>query len=159
MSSSRSAVASRAAFRAARAADSALDGVGTPVADVAAALVDAAVPAIHHPDLGAAALHALDLFFQFLGLPDIIGVQRRDVDAPRRPDGGVAGAADTGITLPDEPKARIGGDELLDDGAGRVGRSVVDDDLFEIAVLLSLDGLKRRADIGLGVVRRDNDRN
>src|SRR5262249_51504181 len=97
-------------------------------------LVDPQRPSVHHADLRTGFTHRGDLPSDLLGMPDIIGIERRDEFAAGAFDADVARRSDAAIRLSQELYAPIDGGDSLDDRRGPVGRAVVDHDDFQIAI-------------------------
>src|SRR5690606_32979062 len=83
------------------------------------------------------------------GEPVVVAVQKGYVPALRSSDSGVARRGCSAIGLPNQAHAFA---EALDDRCGVIGRTVVDDDAFEIPISLAEHAAHRAADETLAVV-------
>jgi len=112
----------------------------------------------HQPDPGAALAERVDVPRDDVRLPPVVVVEEGDDVAPGGPDAGVArGVRPPVLRVADAGDALYPlGSDRLDDGAGRVGRAVVDHDQFEAVVRLSGDGADRVGQERRPVVRRQN---
>ncbi|RPK64175.1 hypothetical protein EES43_10415 [Streptomyces sp. ADI96-02] len=90
---------------------------------------------------------------------DVVAVRERQVgDGPGGvPDARVAGRAQTGVRLPDEPEAAVPGRELRRDPAAAVRRAVVDEHHLDRVERLLSHRAQTVSEVVLDVVNRDDD--
>ena len=90
-------------------------------------------------DSGACRCRQLPL--QFVGQPEVVGVEERDPRARGQRDPGVARLRDAGVGLAEHADAIA---ELIEACRGAIGRAVVDDDHLDVLI-----GLLQRRSNGL----------
>ena len=91
------------------------------------------------------------------GHQQVVGVEEGEVGAARLRDPPVAGGAQAGVGLVDDPEPRVLGGVPLGDGDGAVGAAVVDQDRLEPGVGLGQQALEGVGDVALDVVNGDDD--
>ena len=91
---------------------------------------------------------------EFLGPPQVVGIEERDPAAASLSQATVAGAGDAAVRLGDDAEARVG--HRRQPFGRAVGRAVVDDDELEVAPGLGEDALRRARYQRGPVVGRDH---
>ena len=92
------------------------------------------------------------LLLQAATLHQIVGVQASHQLTPTRPEAGVQSRHNAAMLYSQYPKPRVARRKLPGNLRGRVGRAVVDDQAFPIALALSLHAAQRRSQRGSGVI-------
>lgn len=126
--------------------------------DDAAAGVDAAIPVVDQTQAGRAVHEALVLQPQLVGMPQVVGVERRDEIPARGVDTCIARRGHAAVRLRNHPHARILRRVPLRHAAGRVLGPVVDDDDLQVGVSLSQHRPHGLIERRHGVVSGNNDR-
>ncbi|CAL1240032.1 protein of unknown function [Candidatus Methylocalor cossyra] len=91
-------------------------------------------------------------FLEAGACPFIVGVEKRDVAAPRLPEPEIAGRADAAVVLVEHPDPWVV--EAGEAGGRVIGRTIVDDDQLEVAVGLRQDAGNAPLDQPSAVVAR-----
>lgn len=95
-------------------------------------------------------------FFDVVGADSIVAVYETEVISGGGEDSAIAGSGEAGVFLVDDCNAGILLGVGTDEFAGIVGRTVVDDDDFEVFIGLFYDGLEAGGDVILDVVGGDD---
>ncbi len=130
-----------------------------PACDDCIFFVDQARPTIDHGDIRWALAEYRNLLLQFRRMPKVIGIEKSDVSPLRRLNARITGNRHATIGLMYNRQPRVSGLETFQYLARCVGRSVIDDDDFEITEGLIKNALKCGLDRRRRIIGRDNYRN